>query len=246
MLLPVIIISFFATLVRSTFGFGESLVAVPLFALFIPLHIAVPLSVLISVLVALIVLIQDHRQVHVESAKWLILYALLGIPLGVLILIYGNEYWVKIGLGVLIIGYSGYAIRAKTGPALTGDSRVWLFICGFLSGVFGGAYGLNGPPLVVYGNKQKWSPTHFRATLQAYFLPASLVGIAGYALKGLLGRTLVTDFLVCLPAVLPAIFLGRFFNRRLRGASFFNYVHWGLMVIGALLILFTITAHPAV
>jgi uncharacterized protein len=242
MFLPVIIISFFATLVRSTFGFGESLVAVPLFALFLPLPIAVPLSVFISVLVAAIVVIQDHRHIHVSSAKWLILYALLGIPIGLLILIYGNEYWVKIGLGLLIIGYSLYTILRKAGPAPAHDRFPWLFICGFLSGVLGGAYGLNGPPLVVYGNRQKWSPTHFRATLQAYFLPASLVGIAGYALKGLLGRTLFTYFLICLPAVLPAIFLGRFFNRRLQGSSFFSYVHWGLMVIGALLILFTLLA----
>src|SRR5579872_3432615 len=241
MLLPVIIISFFATLVRSTFGFGESLVAVPLFALFIPLPIAVPLSVLISVLVALIVVIQDHRQIHVSSAKWLILYALLGIPIGLMILIYGNEYYVKIGLGMLIVGYSLYTILRKASVAVVRDSRPWLFICGFLSGVLGGAYGLNGPPLVVYGNRQKWSPTQFRATLQAYFLPASLFGIAGYALKGLMGRELFTYFLVCLPAVLPAIFLGRFFNRRLQGSSFFTYVHWGMMIIGLLLILFTVS-----
>ncbi|WP_205943230.1 hypothetical protein [Pedobacter frigoris] len=55
-----------ATLLRSTFGFGESLVAVPLF---IPLNIAVPLSVLISILVALVVVVQDHRQIHFNSAK---------------------------------------------------------------------------------------------------------------------------------------------------------------------------------
>ena len=36
-------IAFIATLVRSTFGFGESLVAVPLFALLLPLEAAVPL-----------------------------------------------------------------------------------------------------------------------------------------------------------------------------------------------------------
>ena len=49
--------TFAGTLVCSTFGVGESLVAVPLFAFFIPLNVAVPLSVLISVLVALIVAI---------------------------------------------------------------------------------------------------------------------------------------------------------------------------------------------
>jgi uncharacterized membrane protein YfcA len=240
LLAAIITISFIATLVRSTFGFGESLVAVPLFVLFIPLDVAVPLSVLISIFVALVVVVQDHREIHFNSAKWLIIYAFLGIPLGLLILTYGNEYWVKIGLGLLIIGYSVYTMMAKTSLRLEHDSRGWLFICGFLSGVLGGAYGVNGPPLVMYGNARGWSAKHFRATLQAYFLPASLFGIAGYAFRGLLGWPVLRLFLFSLPAVIPAIFLGRYFNHRLHGASFFKYVYWGLVVIGSLLIFFTV------
>lgn len=240
----VIAISFIATLVRSTFGFGESLIAVPLFVLFIPLDVAVPLSVLLSVFVALVVVVQDHRQIHLQSAKWLILYAFLGIPIGLMILIYGNEYWVKIGLGLLIIGYSAYTLAAKEGRTLDHDNRFWLFICGFLSGVLGGAYGLNGPPLVIYGKMRRWSPTHFRATLQAYFLPASLVGMTGYAIKGLVGWTVLKYFLFCLPVVVPAIFLGRFFNHRLKGSSFFTYLYWGLIGIGILLICITLGSAP--
>jgi len=225
--------------VRSTFGFGEALVAVPLLALFIPLNLAVPLAVLISIFVALVVVIQDHRHIHISSAKWLILYAFLGIPFGLCILVYGNEYWVRIGMGSLIIGYSCYTLLAKEKMHLARDSRVWLFVCGFLSGVLGGAYGVNGPPLVVYGNMRKWSPQHFRATLQAYFLPVSFVGVIGYAIKGLVGWVVIKYFLISLPGVVPAIFLGRYFNRKLRG-SFFIYVYWGLILIGVLLILFTL------
>lgn len=99
--LYIFVISFLATLVRSTFGFGESLIAVPLFILFVPIEIAVPLSVLISILVALVVIIQDHEHVHFSSAKWLIAFAILGIPIGLMILIYGNEFWVKIGISDL-------------------------------------------------------------------------------------------------------------------------------------------------
>jgi hypothetical protein len=233
-------ISFLASLVRSTFGFGESLVAVPLFVLVVPLEVAVPLSVLISILIALVVVVQDHREIHFYSAKWLILSAIPGIPVGLLILIYGNEYWVKIGLGLLIIGYSMYMIIARGRCRLAFDNRFWLFGCGFLSGVLGGAYGLNGPPLVVYGNLRKWSATHFRATLQAYFLPASLIGILGYAVKGLLVWTVIRDFLYCLPAIFPAIFLGRYLNRRLRGEGFYTYINWGLVLIGALLVVVTV------
>lgn len=238
---PIIIISFIATIVRSTFGFGESLVAVPLFVLFIPLEMAVPLSVLMSLLVAVVVVVHDHQSIHISSAKWLIFYALPGIPVGLLLLAYGNDYWMKIGLGLLIVGYSTYTINAKRSLQLAQDNRLWLFICGFLSGILGGAYGLNGPPLAVYGNMRKWTAQHFRATLQAYFLAASFIGTIGYLLQGLLKWKVAEYFLCCLPAIVPAIFLGRYFNKRLKGASFFRYVYYGLIVIGIVLVVFTAT-----
>ncbi|HEV9037011.1 MAG TPA: sulfite exporter TauE/SafE family protein [Puia sp.] len=235
--LSIVLIAFLATLVRSTFGFGESMVAVPLFALLIPLDAAVPLAVLMSVLVALVIVLQDRQHIQFKSARGLILFAVLGIPFGLALLAYGNEYWVKIFLGLLIIGNSIYALQRKSNRHKDHDSRWWLFICGFLSGVLGGAYGLNGPPLVVYGNMRQWSPAQFRATLQAYFLPVSFLGLIGFGTQGMLNRAVVNDFLYCLPAVFPAIFAGRYLNRRLRGNAFFKYIYWGLIVIGGILLL---------
>ena len=50
--IPVLGIVFFATFIRSAFGFGEALVAVPLLVLYLPLTIAAPLAVLISITIA--------------------------------------------------------------------------------------------------------------------------------------------------------------------------------------------------
>jgi len=232
----ILIIVFIATLIRSTFGFGESLVAVPLLLLIIPIEIVVPLSVLLSIFIAAVVVVQDHAQIHFSSAKWLIIFALPGIPLGLIILVYGNEHYVKSALAFLIILYSIYSLSGKQKIVLQKDNRFWLFICGFFSGVFGGAYGLNGPPLVVYGNMRNWSSKHFRATLQAYFLPASIIGMFGYWYKGLWINTVTYYFLISLPVIIPAIFLGRYLNHRLKGNSFFNYVYIGLILIGLILI----------
>jgi uncharacterized membrane protein YfcA len=235
-ILYILIISFAATLIRSTFGFGESLVAVPLLILFLPIEVAVPLSVLLSIVIALVVVVQDHEKIHLQSAKWLILFAIPGIPLGLMILLYGDAVAVKTGLGALIILYSLYVLFGKKGVILQKDSVLWLFACGFLSGVFGGAYGLNGPPLVVYGNMRQWTAMHFRATLQAYFLPASALGVIGYFVKGMVTVMVLKYFLISLTVVIPTIFLGRYLNRKLHGNAFYQYVHWGLIVIGAVLI----------
>jgi uncharacterized protein len=232
----ILIIIFIATLIRSTFGFGESLIAVPLLIIFIPIEIAVPLSVLLSIFIAAVVIVQDHRQIHFSSAKWLIIFALPGIPFGLFILIYGNELVVKSGLGLLIILYSIYSLARKQKIVLPKDNGFWLFICGFCSGVFGGAYGLNGPPLVVYGNMRNWNSKQFRATLQAYFLPASIIGMLAYWYKGLWISTVTHYFLISLPVIIPAIFLGRYLNHRLKNNSFFNYVYIGLILIALILI----------
>lgn len=235
-ILFILIISFIASLVRSTLGFGESLMAVPLFLLFLPVEVAVPLSVMLSIVIALVVIVQDHKKVHFHSAKWLIIFAIPGIPLGIAILIYGNVDLIKVGLGTLVILYSLYSLFIKNSNVLKEDNNLWLFVCGFLSGVFGGAYGLNGPPLVVYGNLRQWNPKYFRATLQAYFLPISFISIIGYYTKGLITAEVNTYFLISLTTTIPAVFLGRYLNHRLGKSSFFKYVYMGLVIIGVVLI----------
>ncbi len=232
----ILAIIFAATLVRSTFGFGESLIAVPLLSLLIPIEIAVPLSVLVSILIALVVVAQDRKRIHFNSARWLFIYAVFGIPIGLLLLVYGNEDFIKSVLGILIISYSIYSLSLKAGPKLESNNRIWLFSCGFLSGVLGGAYGLNGPPLVVYGNMSKWTAKHFRATLQAYFLPASTIGMVGYWYNGLWNSTVSHYFLICIPAIIPAIFLGRYFNHQLKDGAFLNFIYIGLIGLGVMLL----------
>lgn len=227
---------FLATLVRSIFGFGESLIAVPLLALYLPIEIAVPVSVLVSVAVAGVVVVQDWQKIHFSSAGWLVLFSMLGIPLGLWLLTSADEQWVKASLAAVIIGFSVYSLFGRT-ITLETDSKFGLFLCGLLAGVFGGAYGLNGPPLVVYGAMRRWSAQHFRATLQGYFLPASLMGMIGYWINGLWVAQVTSLFLWSLPAVFLATFLGRAINRRMNGTSFFTYVYIGLIGIGMVLLL---------
>jgi uncharacterized protein len=48
----VLAVIFLATPIRSAFGFGEALIAVPLLAFLIPVEVAAPLAVLFSITVA--------------------------------------------------------------------------------------------------------------------------------------------------------------------------------------------------
>jgi uncharacterized membrane protein YfcA len=226
----VLAVIFVATLIRSAFGFGEALVAVPLLALLMPVEVAVPLAVLLSITVAGVVVIQDYHRIHVRSAGWLLLATLFGTPLGLLLLVKVDEASVKVLLGVVIVLFAIYCLLSRRPFELTTDHWAWVF--GFSAGVLGGAYGMNGPPLVVYGTLRRWSPEHFRATLQGYFLPASLAGMFGYWLAGLWVPAVTHYYLWSLVPGLVAIFLGREINRRLDTRRFLRYVHGGLIVVG--------------
>jgi hypothetical protein len=229
-------IIFFATFIRSAFGFGEALVAVPLLALYLPIKVAAPLAVLVSITIAAVVVAQDWRKIHLRSTGWLFGSTLLGIPIGLLLLTSTHQRAVKVALAIVILAFSLYSLIGRRPPELKTDNHGWLVGCGICAGVLGGAYGMNGPPLVIYGAMRRWSAQHFRATLQGYFLPASLVGMAGYWASGLWTRMVTHYFLLCLPILWPAIWLGRVVNHRLHGDSFLRYVYLGLMGIATLLL----------
>ena len=241
--LDVLLILFIATLIRSAFGFGEALIAVPLLAFCIPLEVATPLAVLVSITVAGIVVAQDWKKIHVQSAGWLLLSTAFGIPLGLLLLRSGHQRAVKATLAMIIMAFSVYSLIGRTPLELRNDSRRWLLACGFSAGVLGGAYGMNGPPLVIYGAMRRWSAQHFRATLQGYFLPASLIGMAGYWLAGLWTRAVTHYYLLSLPLTLPAVLFGREINHRLRGDVFLKFIYLGLICVGAVLLMQSIAGR---
>jgi uncharacterized membrane protein YfcA len=188
--------------------------------------------------VAGVVVCWDWHHVQLGSAWRLVLATLPGIPLGLLLLTAAAEHVIKAVLGLVIIAFSAYCLRRRTPVELANDRLAWLF--GFAAGVLGGAYGMNGTPLVVYGTLRRWSAEQFRATLQGYFLPASALGMAGYWLAGLWVWLVTRYYLVSLPGALAAIVLGRVINQRLAGRSFVRYVHVALLLIGCTLLVQTV------
>src|SRR5205814_9614386 len=179
--------------------------------------------------IAALIVAQDWRQVHTQSAGWLLVSTVFGIPLGLMLLMNPHQRMVKLILALVILFFAIYSLALAEAAHLKSDSKPWLLTCGFFAGILGGAYGMNGPPLVIYGTLRGWSPQHFRATLQGYFLPASLAGLGGYWLANLWTPVVTRHYLVSLPAVAVAIVLGRAVNRRLSGPAFLRYVHEGLI-----------------
>ena len=236
----VISILFISTAVRSAFGFGDALVGVPLLALVMPVTVAAPLSVLVSITIATLVLLQDWRHIHVRGAASLLVATLFGIPIGLFLLTHAPEAVVKAVLGALIAGFSLYSLRSHH-ARLSHDRWAWPF--GFVAGILGGAYAMNGPPVAIYASLRRWQPVQFRATLQGYFLPASVAGMVAYWTAGLWTPAVSRFYVVSLPAVVIAILTGRVVNRRIRAEHFSNYIYVGLLAIGMILLVQSLSAR---
>lgn len=239
----VVLIVLLATGVRSTFGFGESLLAVPLLAFCMPVEQAAPLAVLLSITIATVILVQDWRKTHFRSVASLLLATCFGIPCGLLLLMSGHDQIVKAVIALLLIGFALFSLTEIRHWHLHSDHRGALLLCGFCAGVLGGAFGMNGPPLVIYGTLRRWPAPQFRATLQGYFLPASALCMVGYWRTGLWTHAVTHNYLICLPVLLPVILLGRWINQRIHPERFIRYVYAGLALIG--IILLAQTTHAA-
>ncbi|GAB4142424.1 MAG: sulfite exporter TauE/SafE family protein [Planctomycetaceae bacterium] len=238
-LVQFLIIVFAGTLTRATFGFGDALVSMPFLVLLFGWEIAAPLIALKSVVIAVIILSRDWKEVDFQSARWLILTAFVGIGFGLTIFRQLDKNWVLGLLGGMIVCTSAYALWQPKLVRLNNDR--FAPAVGFIAGLLSGAYNTPGPPLVIYGAMRHWPAQKFRATMQAFFLPTSLLVVIGHGWAGRLTSELWEMFLLTLVVLPFALVLGRRINTRFRTESFAGILHGLLLGIGGLLIYRAIT-----
>ncbi|MEI7671121.1 MAG: sulfite exporter TauE/SafE family protein [Deltaproteobacteria bacterium] len=242
--LAVLIIIFVSTLARAVFGFGNALVAMPLLAMTpIGMKTATPLIALIAIILGLIIIVRDWHIVDLRSIWRLLVATAPGIPLGLILLKGPYENTGKIILALIIIAFSCYALFR---PRLIELKQEWTaYPFGFLAGILGGAYNSNGPPIAIYGTLRRWPPDRFRANLQGYFFPSSVIIVAGHGLGGLWTAEVGWYFLLSLPLIPLAIWIGNRFNRTFRPGRFDQYVYILLILVGAFLFIQTVISDSS-
>ena len=229
----VVLIIFFTTFVRSTFGFGNALIAMPLLILLIGVNGATPLVTLVGLVISLIMLIREWRELIWKDTLVLLISSLAGLPLGLLLLTNFSEDITRMILGVILIGFGIYNLLEIQLPVL--ERPVLAVPFGFLAGILGGAYNANGPPIVIYGVLRGWKKVAFRASLQGFFFVSSLMIVAGHAVSGLWSRQIMSLFLISLPAVILAVFLGEKFAKKITQENFNQVIYTFLALMGVLM-----------
>ena len=206
------------------------MIAMPILTMWLGVQIAAPLIAMLSITVAAGILARDWRHVQWASTWRLVASSLVGIPIGLYLLKAIPEPSVKAVLAMVIIAFSSCSLVRPGHFRLKSDFTSPVF--GFFAGILGGAYNTQGAVLVVYGTLRRWSAEKFRATLQGFFLPTSLIIVTGHAVSARVTREVIWLYVLSIPLVVIALPLGGWLNRRVIAARFVRWVHVMLIAIG--------------
>jgi len=234
-LLIIIAIIFTSAFIRSAFGFGDALVAMPLLALFISLNTATPLIGLCAITYTILILYKEWRAVKYKDVLVLIITAFIGIPVGIYFLKGNYDQIMKLILGFILILFASFNIFKPKLFYLKSDK--FAFIFGFIAGILGGAINTNGAAVVIYSSLRKWDPKTFRATMQGFFLPTGFMIAISHGISGLWTKEVVMNYVYALPFIFLALYLGSLVNKRIQKEKFNIYIFLLLLVLGVLLII---------
>ncbi|MCX4958363.1 sulfite exporter TauE/SafE family protein [Streptomyces virginiae] len=218
-----------ASVVRTTAGFGFSLVAVPPLALLIDPASAVVVAGIMAAPLSLWIAVRDWRHVDRRLMTATLLSGLAGVPFGVwLLATLSSQVLMFIITAVVLLGTLIVWRKITLGGGLGAVMAVGMF-----SGASFAATGIDGPPMVAAFQSMKLEPRVQRATLGVVFSGTSLAALVGFGISGQLTVTVGQMLLVGVPALLIGIFVGEKAFRRLN-AERFRRVVLGLLVVSSL------------
>jgi len=233
--LVIAVIVYFAILTQAISGSGLALVAMPLLIGVLPTLEAATLVSLMSITTQLIMLMRYYRALTFQGLWPLILGALVGIPIGILALSSLDQRLILTVLGVILIAYSLYGLFAPQIPPIT--NRKWAYVFGLISGLLHGAYNTGGPPYVIYGVSQRWSPPQFKCNLQVLLMVNTSSVVIAHIAAGHVTVDVLGNYLIALPMILLGAFTGFILDRYIDDKIFRKIVLVVLLVIGVKMLL---------
>lgn len=233
-ILVVVGVMFLYTFVGICAGFGGGLTSMPLITMVLPLKMAAPMSIIVGTGTALYATWLSRKETDWKSAAVLIIFSLLGIPVGLYALSYLPDHIMKIGLGGFIILYSFYSLFIPRLPVY--DKRWIAAPMGAVAGALGAAFSTNGPPVVMYGMLRNLGPAAFRGTLNAFFTANNIAIIGGLTTSGILTISTVKLVVLCIPTMILGSIVGQYVHKRISVKVFRIMVFLLLIASGAMLI----------
>jgi uncharacterized membrane protein YfcA len=229
--------TFAGALVAGLSGFAFGLVAASIW-----LYILTPLQTA-TLIIAFGLIVQGFAVWKLRRAlDWtklwpFVLGAAVGVPVGVFILTWANPTHVRIGVGLLLVLYSLYALFRPAIPPVRAGGAAADAGAGFLNGVLGGITGLAGILVTIWCGLRGWPKDQQRTVFQPVAVATFLMSALWIGAKGAITPDTIKLFLIGLPALLAGTWLGLKLFGRLDEATFRKVVLMLLLASGVVLML---------
>lgn len=210
-LFAVIVIICVAAILQSISGFGFSLLAMPLLSVVVDIREAVVIATICGIFSNVVHVTKDHHLVERSIARRISLSAILGMPLGVLLLSVFSATQMRVCISAVTLVLVVMMMRKFS---LTVENKTVDIFLGAFSGVLATSVSTNGPPLIFLLQSKRLDPSHLRATLAYVF---TISGCASFAVLMAAGKGSVGAFQFALLSI-PSMYLGTLLGRRARSA----------------------------
>src|SRR5215470_13499861 len=195
-----------AGMVRGFAGFGAAMIMTPIFSAFYGPAVGVALCLFLEIAVALPVVPGVLGLVDWRRIGLLLLAAVVGVPLGNLVLTWAEPEPMRWAISAIVLGAvallaSGWRFSGKPRPLAT-------LAAGASSGFLNGLSGMAGPPIAFYYLAGDETVTRVRANLTTYFVFVDLAAIITFGARGLVDGDTIVLGLCLTPAVIVGGILG--------------------------------------
>lgn len=231
------VIVFLAAIVRGYSGFGFSLLAITALTLIFEPARVIPAIFMLEIAASIHMLPAIWREIHWRSIGFLLIGTLVGTPVGVYALANVPQAGMTMALAIFVLTatvllWRGFALKSMPNAPATAA-------VGTAAGMANGAFGIGGPPVILFYFASPAGHAAGRASMIVYFMMTDIVGLGFLAREGLVTQESGLLALAFLPALAAGVWLG---GRMFKTA---NPEHFRRIVLVILACLAVLTAVKA-
>ena len=234
------LIIFLAAIVRGFSGFGFSLLSITALSLIYPPAEIIPSIFMLELVASANLLPSIWKDIHWKSLGPLTLGCLIATPIGVWLLAYISPAPLQVALSIFVLAATllmwwGFAL--KTMPGTIASTAA-----GAAAGLANGAFGIAGPPVILFYFASPAGNLAGRASLVAFFLATDIIGLANLSVYGLITQATTIRAALYLPALLAGVWLGARSFKGTDPEKFRKYVLAILAVLAVIIFIKSILA----
>lgn len=221
-----------ASFTQAVTGFGFSILAIPLLAIFMPVVDAIVIATISSFFLTAVVALRERHRINSSILLKVSVLSALGMPLGIVVLREIDERWIVIAIVCFVL----VSTFASFGKRIVIPERIPVNgFLGFVSGSMLTSTGLNGPPIVLLVHRVETEAGRARALMQALFALQDFIAIIIFSISGMVSTESITMTSRGLVGLVLGWLVGNWLFHRIPGAVSRRIAVTALVLVSAYL-----------